>query len=327
MIVVGVLVLLAGIGDVCWTALGLMGGGPLSSLIARSTWAVFKGLPLGSRGRVVAGPLILLLLVVTWSLLLWLGWFLVFFGGGGVMRASTGVAASASETIYFTGYCVFTLGNGDYAPTAFPWTLLTSIASGSGLIVITLAITYFIAVLASVVEKRALATLLADLGATPAGIVTAGWNGSNFQPLEQFLPQIATAVGVYAQHHLAYPVLHYFHGETLRVSMPVRIAALHDALLILSEGVAPGARPHPLFVEPIRQSIRSFAAVARGEFVRSAAAPPPPPDLEPLAQKQIPTVTADVFKTASIADSKTRQVLRALVENDTHQWSDLLVKP
>lgn len=327
MIFAGGILLLIVLVDVCWTALGLMGGGPLSALLARSAWSVAKVLPFGQRARAIAGPLILLLLVLTWSGLLWLGWFLIFYGGRSVMNASSGVEASSSETLYFAGYVIFTLGNGDYAPTGFPWTVLTAVASGTGLIVITLAITYLIAVIAAVVEKRALATFLADLGATPTQLVTDAWTGIGFEPLEQYLPQLASAVGVYSQHHLAYPVLHYFHGEDLRVSVPVRLAAFHEALLILAGGVAPASRLHLLYVEPLRRTIRSFAAVARTEFVGTLTEEPPLPDLRPLIARQIPTVSQTAFNEAARSEAETRQVLRALIEHDSRSWDDIFIFP
>ena len=179
--------------DVCWTAVGLMGGGPVSALIARSAWKAARALPLSHRARAFVGAAILMLLVAVWSSLLWVAWFCIFAAGeGAVVEAKSGRAATLSETFYFAGYTVFTLGNGDFAPRAYPWTVLTAVAAGTGLIVITLAITYLIAVLAAVVEKRTLAASLADLGGTPDAIVRGGWTGNDFQPLQQYLPQLAT---------------------------------------------------------------------------------------------------------------------------------------
>lgn len=59
------------------------------------------------------------------------------------MRSTaTGNPAGTVERLYFTGYTVFTLGNGDFRPGAGTWQLATVAATGTGLVLITLAITY-----------------------------------------------------------------------------------------------------------------------------------------------------------------------------------------
>ena len=57
------------------------------------------------------------------------------------------------------------LGNGDYAPTG-AWRVVTMVASASGLMIVTLSITYLVPLLSAVVEKRALAGRISILGST-----------------------------------------------------------------------------------------------------------------------------------------------------------------
>ncbi|XVH33461.1 ion channel (plasmid) [Haloferacaceae archaeon DSL9] len=47
--------------------------------------------------------------------------------------------------MYFTGYTIFTLGNGDFYPTAANWQVTTVLTSASGLLLITLIVTYVLA--------------------------------------------------------------------------------------------------------------------------------------------------------------------------------------
>ena len=325
---IGVLLLAAVLVDVFWTALVLAGAGPLSSATARILWSVARAVPLTHRTRSLFGPAILLGLVFVWTALLWVGWFCVFSASpGSVVHASSRIEATAWETFYFAGYTVFTLGNGDFAPNGMPWNVLTAAASGTGLVVITLAITYLIGVLSAVVEKRALAASFADLGGSPHAIVRNGWTGSDFAPLENCFPQIASAMSLYVQRHLAYPILHYFHGEDLRVSMPVRLAALHEALLILAEGVHPESRMHPLYTAPLLRSIRSFAEVASSEFVKGRAEAPEPPRLSDVAASGMPVVDAETFSRAVAHEDRTRQILRAVVEHDARRWENVWQVP
>jgi hypothetical protein len=204
--------------------------------------------------------------------------------------------------------------------------VLTSVASASGLVVITLAITYLIGVLSAVVEQRALASSLAGPGGTPDAIVRGGWTGSDFAPLRAYLVQTAAALDLHVERHLAYPILHYFHGEELRVAMPVRLAALHEAVVLLAEGVAPESRLHPLYTDPLRSAIDNFAAVTRAEYVSPATQPPDVADLALIRSAGIPVVSQEQFAAAVAREADTRRLLLAVVEHDTWIWADVWMK-
>lgn len=92
-----------------------------------------------------AGPLILAITVMLWLVLLWTT--LVFAASPtAVVSSETGELAGWWERVSFAGFTVFTLGIGDYVPTAPTWRVLTVIASTSGLVMATAAITYLIPV-------------------------------------------------------------------------------------------------------------------------------------------------------------------------------------
>lgn len=314
--------------DVFWTSLLMAGAGPLSSVIASGMWRAARALPLSHRARNVVGPLILFGLVLVWAALLWLGWFCIFASSGDAVRStSTKAPATLAETFYFAGYTVFTLGNGEFAPNGLPWNVLTAVAAGSGLVVITLAITYLIGVLSAVAEKRALAATLAGLGATPDAIVCGSWTGSDFTPLQTYFVQISSALDLYVERHLAYPILHYFHGEERRVAMPVRLAALNEAVLLLADGVQPESRLHPLYTEPLRRSLRSLAAVAGDDFVPVPPQAPAILDLHVIASAGIPVVSQEQFERSVSQEAETRRVLLGLVEHDTWEWGDVWADP
>ena len=56
--------------------------------------------------------------------------------------------------LYFTGYTIFTLGNGDFTPTGAFWQLATVLATASGVLFVTSSVTYVLSVLGAVTQKR-----------------------------------------------------------------------------------------------------------------------------------------------------------------------------
>ena len=116
----GLLLLVAAIVDQLWTALWVDGGaGPLSSRLTTGTWRGLKRLG-GPRSRLLglSGPLVLILTLVMWVGLLWVGWTFVFAGGGQDALRYTRGPRSVTWTgrIYFVAYTMFTMGNGISLP-------------------------------------------------------------------------------------------------------------------------------------------------------------------------------------------------------------------
>ncbi len=87
------------------------------------------------------------------------------------MTSDTNLPADLVGKIYFAGYTIFTLGNGDYQPLG-GWRIVTVIANATSLIIVTLSISYLIPLLSAVVEKRVLAGRISPLPtSTSAGEV------------------------------------------------------------------------------------------------------------------------------------------------------------
>ncbi len=64
-----------------------------------------------------AGISVILTLIVMWLGLLWLGLFLVLLGDyDSVVTSSKSLPASALDKLYYSGYVLSTLGNGDFKP-------------------------------------------------------------------------------------------------------------------------------------------------------------------------------------------------------------------
>ena len=323
----GCLLIAVVVVDLVWTTLGTHGGGPLTGHGMRVLWrgmvALHRRRP-AHRLLSFAGSVMLALTVIVWMGLLWLGCFIVFSARrDAVVRSRDRGAVTAEERAYFTGATLFTFGNAELVPNGPRWRFLTVLTGAIGLGTATLAITYLMQVLTSVVLKRTLGALISDTGGTPAAIIGRAWTGENFDGLELFMSQLTTMLHTVTEQHLAYPVLHYFHSEQLRTAAVVRIPSLFELILILRHGVVPALRPTPMTLAPVRDALTGFAHVIEKEFVESSATAPPPPSLAPIREYGVPAVDDAEFAKAVREADEVRRFLLGLVEGDGWSWDDV----
>jgi hypothetical protein len=160
------------------------------------------------------------------------------------------------EKLYFVGYCLSTLGLGDYIPPSDRWRIATNLVSFSGLGTITLAITYIIPVLSAATEKRQLADLLHDL--FPSQTSTDGPDRL-FERLDNTVwPQL----NLHTERHLAYPILHNFSTRKKENSLALGLMKMHESLRSLSPN-AP--------VRNILSALDRFLATIEADFVSLGA--------------------------------------------------------
>lgn len=299
------------------------GGGPLSSRMARLTWKTMRAAA-RDRGPArllsFAGAAVLLVSVLTWVVLLWAGWTLIFSSSdGAVVDSTTSAPASLVARIYFAGFVVFTLGVGDFVPGSGGWQIMTAAASFMGLFLVTLSITYLVSVVSAAVTRRQLARSIHMSGESGVDIVLTHWNGkevsSQFDSLAQTL---TTQILHTTQQHLAYPVLHHFHAAADASSAPRSLAALDDALLLLSEGLAEQSRPSSDTLTRLRGAIAHYAETVHGGGLQPQD--PPLPALAPLRDAGVPVVHDDSFARSATAHAERRQRLNALVCADAWAW-------
>lgn len=183
----GVLFLGVAIGDLLWTTLWVEGGaGPLTARLMQWTWHGSRRM-IGHRPQVLSliSPLILVLTILIWLAFIWMGWTFIFASGESVLVDTLDRGSiSWTDQIYFTGYTIFTLGNGDFAPRTGIWQLVTALATGGGMLFVTLSVTYILSVLEAVSQKRAFANGVTGLGLQSEVIVQTAWDGEEFQALD-----------------------------------------------------------------------------------------------------------------------------------------------
>ncbi len=168
--------------DFLWTTLWIeKGAGPLTSRMMTAVWNVFRQIGVRhSWGRTLAGPLMVLVGLMMWIVLLWIGWTFVFATAENAVRDTIdGGSISWIERLYFVGYSLFTLGNGELVPRDGIWQIATVFTTASGMLLITLSISYVIAILNAVTQKRSFATSVSGLGSRGEAVVTESWNGES----------------------------------------------------------------------------------------------------------------------------------------------------
>lgn len=255
-LLVGLMIVLVALGDTIWTTLWVSGGaGPLTRIVSNAGWHLLKAFG-NKRLMVLAGPFVLTITIVTWLILLWLGWFLIFWSAPtSVLATSTEAVADVSDRIYFVGYTLFTLGNGDFSPNGDDWQIATALASAAGLFTATLAITYLISVISAAVSARAFAAEVWGLGDTPAAAVAAGWDGRSYSGLALPLQSVASQLTKLSQQYLAYPVLQYFHSQEAAKSPIVGLARLDQILMIAAHGVSQDVRTPAVILNSVRSAV------------------------------------------------------------------------
>ena len=322
-LLLGVLLLAVVIVDLLWTTLWVEGGaGPLTSKVMAWTWKLLRRIESrNSKLLTLSGPLILILGLTVWILFLWAGWTLLFASAeNALIDAVSTRRVSWSELVYYTGYTIFTLGTGDFIPQGSLWQISTTLASASGMLFITLSVTYVLSVLGAVTQKRAFASNVRGLGARSTDILEKSWDGSEFRGLEVPINTVTTQLNTLTSNHKAYPVLHHFYSAQPAQAPTTSVTVLDEALTLLQFGVAEEDRPNVILLSGARTSVQSYLETVGSAYIEPADSSPPTPEIASLRDAGIPTVSEQEF-VASITDlDERRRTLLGLIESEERQW-------
>ena len=327
--VLGAILVVWTIVELGMTTLTARGAGPLTSRGMQRIWQLALLCPgSGERRHALlsfAGPVILAITALTWFLGLWIGWWLIFLGGDGVIvGAQNKMPASAVETLYFAGYTITTLGLGDFKPTGPLWQVLTAGCAANGLLALTLSVTYLVPVISAAVQKRQLALTMQGIGGTPRGILERCFDGEGFASLGSVLAALSPQIITIGQQHLAYPALHYFHSAHPGSALPVRLAALSETVELVATAVPENRRPQRLDLLRGRDAMRSFLSSIRSGRIRIAEDEPPRPDRS--VAEGFGFEPGGAAFAADEPSRRDRRLLLSLVRCDGWDWDDIARK-
>ncbi len=310
--------------DMIWSTISINGGGPIASKISVVCWKISRVLFSRFQSHKILQLTTVVVLILTflgWVVPKWIGWTLIFTAGEEVVvHQVTGEPAGLRDRAYFSGMVYLTLGSGDLVATSPGWRLWTIAASLSGLVTITLAISYLVSVISAAIEKRHLASLIWVAGKSPEQVVLNGWDGKSFEILDDRLYELGQVLMLHSERHLAYPVLQYFHPGDPRAALPPGLAILEDTTIILSECVDEEIRPSETTLRLLRQAIDLYVDRVQLQHISAVDEAPMPPELSELEEAGIPVSTPEEVRESFRGHSERRRLLWGLVIAEGWHW-------
>lgn len=141
--------------DFLKTTISIRSSGPVARW---SSSAVAHTLDLFPEGGLIAryqGPIILIVVASLWIVGLWCGWSLVLWGGQSELLDKNDLPGSLGDVISFTGSTISTMGLGVLVPDTAGWHAVTVLSSITGMVVLTLSVTYVLNVTQVATQSRA----------------------------------------------------------------------------------------------------------------------------------------------------------------------------
>ncbi|PKV75126.1 potassium channel family protein [Pontibacter ramchanderi] len=329
--VAGIVLILAVFRDLVTTTLSFKGGGKLTTFISEKIWRLFQLLSRrNGRSHKLehVGHLLLIAIILSWVLGMWLGSFLLLLSDPvSVLSSNTDAPADAWEKLYYAGYTLSTMGNGDYKPGSHMWGIVTNMLAFSGLAFITISITYIMPVLSAVILQVKLSVLINCLGDNPLQILINGWNGKNFDRLLKNDAIISELLIQHSENHKAYPIVHYFHSSELKKAIILNLAKLDEAISMLMHVVERETRPDKKDLGMFRGALDFYLEVLQQDQKITTNEMPAAPDWAILEQEGIPldySCLEDFHENEQL--NKRRRILAHLLEEDGWDWDTVYEK-
>ena len=180
----GLVVLAVTAADFVYTTISAHGVGPVTKLTAGGAFRLWRRVTPdrpSERTQLLTGPLCMCAVAAGWMVGTALGWYLVFNFQEDALLVDD-QAANWTHTLAFIGHSISTAGSAN-AKTGGPiWDMAGALAAVSGMVVLTLAVSFTLNVMTTVAGGRAFATLVHSVDPGDEGNVSL------------FLPQLATLV-------------------------------------------------------------------------------------------------------------------------------------
>lgn len=283
----GAVLIAASLLDIFLTTLyARSGAGIFSPSLAKGVWRLFRfiSLPFGShRGTVLsfAGPIILVLMAAVWVLLLAFGFALIYWPelGTGLKKSIGPTPTGFITALYYSGFCLSTLGIGDIAPSSDAIRLISVIQAALGFSFFTLTITYFLSVYSALQRRNTLASVLHHMtsgeGNARGYMVSLGGGGSASAAARDF-SDLSSRIADLVEAHTFYPVLHYFHFRRLRYAISRMALLLLDVATLVRTLPLPDADKLQVSASQLDTAVRDLLERLTDTYTRSAPDDYPP---------------------------------------------------
>jgi hypothetical protein len=236
-------------------------GGPILDLETRAVWDLFRRIGVGRDGTVRnrllcrAAPLMAPLTLITWAVMLILGFALVYFPWIRNFLFSTGhLRTPFLEAIYYSATMATSLGNGDMVANLDSLRMITSVESLSGVALLSVAVSYLINIYGHQGQGDALALRIHSMMEGREQHLVALTDPVEVDAVARQLESTTDILTRMLQAYEQYPILHYFRPDDRSESLPVQVGRLLY-LLRSREGSALGIHPS---IVPLERTVMRY---------------------------------------------------------------------
>ncbi|KEO75504.1 ion channel [Anditalea andensis] len=233
-LIIGVILLCIGFFDFFYTTLSASKSSFITFTVSKFVHISILSLErkFGRGIFALSGMILNLTIILVWILIIWAGLYFVFTYDADAILNNEGIRATDSERLYFTGYVLSTLGNGDFFPISTYTQMIASSFSFFGFIFFTTAMTYLISVYSAVINKRHLSLAILNLGNSPEEVIRTLHSAQPSFIYTQ-INSLQEKIDLVNEHYQAFPLIHYYHNVEINASFSLNVAKLDEALTIM----------------------------------------------------------------------------------------------
>ncbi len=321
MIISGVLIVGFTIVDLIWTSLWVDGGaGPLTDRLTNIAWKLFNKADKRIKNIMnLSGPVLLVGTLASWVILLWFGWTLVFAGSESIVRTSGNEPVLWHDYLYYSAYVIFTLGNGEFTPDGAVWKIASSLATGFGMMFLTLGTSYILSIIGAVIRKRSFASSVFGAGKSSEEIIINAWDGSDFYNMDLYISNLSNELSILTYQHKAYPLLFYYHTSKKVQALSVAVPVIDDVLSLFDFGMTDEVKINRLLLRSLRSSIDEYLETLDKIYIEFEEKPLSLPDINRLNYVGIPTLEEGEFQKKMKELEERRQMLYGLMVADNRR--------
>lgn len=208
-------------------------GGPINRKQNRAVWGLFRLAGVRSDGTLrdgflsLGGSTLIVLTLVVWVVWLVAGFALIYFPFiEGFLVSPGSLRTHWSEALYYSGYTAATLGLGDVIADTNALRLLTVVEAFCGFALLSVSVTYLLAVYRELITMHTLASRIA--GYFGAGDVCGLVERQPDPPeaVARWGEDVTASLLHVLQAHHQYPILHYFRAREESRALPVQLGEL-----------------------------------------------------------------------------------------------------